>query len=394
MTEPKSFTTEEIKARPPDMSYDEVDDEAALGPNEHEGPSVGKARASHAAPEKVSVGKPAAKDPAAPKAASTGASLPENADDDAVYPTHTKGQVQKYRCAMDEGTNGKEVEHVVVDQHPFELITRTCWEMEGAEKLRFPQRLWEHRAKVNAVTRGQPGQDTSLFDDEMWLGLDDFSKLFNRMLPKKIARPNVEELLAVLHHDNKCRFEFRRVASLQLATRKGLAYWPFKIRAVQGHNQKAITRASASDTFNATMIYANSGGAALAKIPSTGKPIVTADETPGVIYHRTTKSNWKGIIKGGFNPGGGDKVSSGRAHSYFSEVRVAEGSYVSGLRADRPIEIRVAVAEAVKAGVIFIKTASEGILTQDVVPAHRAQGQPLQASSGDHPNCEDQRSWQ
>ena len=117
------------------------------------------------------------------------------------------------------------------------------------------------------------------------------------------------------------------------------------------------------------MIYANSGGAALAKIPSTGKPIVTADETPGVIYHRTTKSNWKGIIKGGFNPGGGDKVSSGRAHSYFSEVRVAEGSYVSGLRADRPIEIRVAMAEAVKAGVIFIKTASEGILTRDVVPA-------------------------
>ena len=147
---------------------------------------------------------------------------------------------------------------------------------------------------------------------------------------------------------------------------------------------------------------ANSGGAALAKIPSTGKPIITADETPGVIYHRTTKSNWKGIIKSGVNPGGGDKVSSGHAHSYFSEVRVTESSYVSGPRADRPIEIRVAMAEAVKAGVIFIKAASEGILTRDVVPAqlifvswrHRAQGEPLKASSGDHPNCEDQRSWQ
>ena len=141
--EPRDFTPEEIAARPPYTSNDageaDEDDEdpwAAVGPSENEGASVGKAKASHAAPQKASVAKPAAKDPAPPKAASTGASLPENADDDAVYPTHTKGQVQKYRCAMDEGTNGKEVEHVVVDQHPFELITRTCWEMEGAEKLK------------------------------------------------------------------------------------------------------------------------------------------------------------------------------------------------------------------------------------------------------------------
>ena len=68
-------------------------------------------------------------------------------------------------------------------------------------------------------------------------------------------------------------------------------------------------------------------------------------------------------------PGGGDKVSSGRADSYFSEVRVTQGSYVSGLRAERPLEIRVAMAEAVNAGVIFIKTAPEGILIRDVVPA-------------------------
>ena len=80
----------------------------------------------------------------------------------------------KNTATMDEDINGKEVEHVVVDQHP-------CWEMEGADKLRFPQRLWEHRAKVNAATRGQY---TSLFDGEMWLDLDYFFKLFNKMLPK------------------------------------------------------------------------------------------------------------------------------------------------------------------------------------------------------------------
>ena len=51
--------------------------------------------------------------------------------------------------------------------------------------------------------------------------------------------------------------------------------------------------------------------------------------------------------------GGGERNSSGRAHSYFSDVRVDEKEYVSGLRAERPIEIRVAMAEAVKAGIVF-----------------------------------------
>ena len=42
---------------------------------------------------------------------------------------------------------------------------------------------------------------------------------------------------------------------------------------------------------------------------------------------------------------------------------------MSGLRAERPVETRVAMQEAVRSGVVFIKTASEGILTTDVVPA-------------------------
>ena len=100
-----------------------------------------------------------------------------------------------------------------------------------------------------------------------------------------------------------------------------------------------------------------------------GKKITTPQKCPGVIYHRTTKGNWKGIVENGFLAGGGERNSSGRAHSYFSEVRVDEKEYISGLRAERPIEIRVAMAEAVRAGIVFFRTASDGILTSDVVPA-------------------------
>ena len=126
--------------------------------------------------------------------------------------------------------------------------------------------------------------------------------------------------------------------------------------------------ASADDAFNAVEIFALSGAAAIQKMNAKGKKITTPQLCPGVVYHRTTKGNWKGILEHGFLAGGGERISSGRAHSYFSEVRVDEKS-ISGLRAERPIEIRVAMAEAVKAGVIFFRTASDGILTSDVVPS-------------------------
>ena len=70
----------------------------------------------------------------------------------------------------------------------------------------------------------------------------------------------------------------------------------------------------------------------------------------------------------GLIPGGGEGVSSGRAHNYFADRQISDEGYVSGVRAQRAIEIRVAMKEAVLAGIIFIETASEGILTRDTIP--------------------------
>ena len=52
----------------------------------------------------------------------------------------------------------------------------------------------------------------------------------------------------------------------------------------------------------------------------------------------------------------------------FADKQVGDKEYVSGVRAQRPIEIRVAMREAVTAGLVFIRTTSDGILTKDVVP--------------------------
>jgi hypothetical protein len=230
MSLPESFAAQELRNRPTDAGVAEDDDDEgdpwdALDVNEYEGPSVGKAKASHAAPpDPFAKAASPAEDSEPQEAASTGAPTRENELKGTIVPQHSKGQVEKYRIMLDENVNGDVVEHCVVDGRPFELITKSCWEMEGADKLRYPNRMDRHKTKVTAVTRGQPGQDATAFNEDMWLDLDDFFRMFNRMLPKQVNPMSVEELIALLYHDNKARFEFQCIAGHQKATHKGVAY--------------------------------------------------------------------------------------------------------------------------------------------------------------------------
>ena len=320
MSMPESLTAEELRARPTDAGVaddDDDDDEEgdpwdALDENEYEGPSVGKAKASHATPVDPSAKAAPAEEEDSTKATSTGEPTKENELKGTIVPKHAKGHVEKYRIMLDENINSEVVGHCVVDGHSFELVTKTCWEMEGADNLKYPYRMDRHKTKVNAVTRGQPGQDATAFDENMWLDLDDFFRMFNKMLPAKLEPVTVEELLAFLWWDNKSRFEFQCIAGHQKATRKGLAYWPFRIRAVQGHTKRAMETAAADEAFNAVEIFAPSGAAAIQKMSAKGKKITTPQMCPGVIYHRTTKGNWKGILEHGFLVGGGERNSSGQ----------------------------------------------------------------------------------
>ena len=90
---------------------------------------------------------------------------------------------------------------------------------------------------------------------------------------------------------------------------------------------------------------------------------------PNVAYHRTQRGHWKSIAKSGLIPGGGDSVNSGRAHIYMSEVRYGEEGYRSGLRGQCPIEIKIALSQAVKSGIIIAKTKMEGLITSEGVPS-------------------------
>ena len=80
------------------------------------------------------------------------------------------------------------------------------------------------------------------------------------------------------------------------------------------------------------------------------------------------RSSWKSIAQNGLIPGGGDSVNSVRAHIYMAEHCIGTQGYRSGLRAKCPVEDKIAMRQAVEAGVIFSRTEMDGILCSERIP--------------------------
>ncbi|CAE7823944.1 kptA, partial [Symbiodinium necroappetens] len=75
-----------------------------------------------------------------------------------------------------------------------------------------------------------------------------------------------------------------------------------------------------------------------------GVTVLSAEETPKKLFHRTSASGMQRILKGGIVPGA---KCSGRAHCYFSAYRLDE---------------------AIAAGCEFFVTDSDGTLTRSLIP--------------------------
>ena len=91
-----------------------------------------------------------------------------------------------------------------------------------------------------------------------------------------------------------------------------------------------------------------------------------------MIFHRTTGSAWKNILKEGLKPGGQQsKGRSDRVHVYFSDKALDDMEYRSGVRPKHNIEVTVSLTSAIEDGGVFFRTASDAILTPFAVgPKH------------------------
>ena len=132
------------------------------------------------------------------------------------------------------------------------------------------------------------------------------------------------------------------------------------MRAAAGQSRHAIKKAE--DNYrSAEIIYCSPSLKPEAKAPFTGKPIAGIDDIPTLAFHRTRPACWKRILEEGLIPGGGEFVGSDRTHVYLSGSRISDVGYQSGLRGKYPIQITVALKEAVEDGLIFFKNRSGGI---------------------------------
>ena len=132
---------------------------------------------------------------------------------------------------------------------------------------------------------------------------------------------------------------------------------PVKIRAIQGHLKAALDKAGGFFA-NAVQVYCAPNVRCERKAAFAGVPICLMSEV-----YRTMWSHWKGIVKHGLLPGGGDTVNSGPADVYLSDKRLGADAYRFGRRGKCPVEVKVALAQAVEADVIFSRSSMEGIMT-------------------------------
>ena len=265
-----------------------------------------------------------------------------------------------------EDVHGKIVPGVVIDGHPYELILISGWDFNPPPRwYRLPQWLKSHLTRASGILRGNITTNDwdSEHDDDRFLDLNQFVSALFAELPE--ARMKVTDLMHMGKLDNKNRFEFLAVAGHQKATGINQTYWPMKIRAAAGHNNMFI-RSENDLFFNADVVYVRhqDAGRDLSNFRDTGVPVMeNIDDVPAMAFHRTFHAAIKGIQQDGLLVGGGARRNSGRAHIYLARHQIRQNEVVPGNRRLNPIEVVVALREAVADGLICFTTKAGAILS-------------------------------
>ena len=236
-------------------------------------------------------------------------------------------------------------------------LEKNPWlEPELGPLIRTPKEVLATFTGVPSKVVRQHDQNLGLeVDEDGYADLDEVARCFG--LNHSSAPPlTVKDLIAIAAKDQKNRFEFLGVREGHKLEEKGVALWPLKMRAAAGQSKHAIK--SAQDNYrSAALVYCSPSLRPEAKAPFIGKPIANVDQIPLLAFHRTRPACWKRIIKEGLIQGGGEFVGSDRAHVYLAANRITETDYQSGLRGKHPIQLTIALKEAVDSGLIFSRTA-------------------------------------
>ena len=166
------------------------------------------------------------------------------------------------------------------------------WKDLGCQYLFYHKSLHDWLTRVNKVCRGHGKNSLLPFDHEMFLDLERFAQAFRKEVPTHI-RISIYDIAAIAFKDAKGRFELKCVEGLPEGGPKNLRFWPFKIRAVQGHSGRAL--ADRSIFHGATKMYYLPGAISTDRKVLVG-PSTADSNPPKLLFHRATPSAWKSIL--------------------------------------------------------------------------------------------------
>ncbi|CAE7795763.1 unnamed protein product [Symbiodinium sp. CCMP2592] len=216
---------------------------------------------------------------------------------------------------------------------------------------------------LTKLLRGYALDDFPLiFDRGCWTDVDALLQTFNTA---RGARWGVRQLLRAAKADNKGRIRLLGI-DVPMKDTIGQPLFPVRVRMAQGHNEKLVGNNSDADFFLATQFYSGlSQDEAEAQSSVRGVTVLSREETPAKLYHRTNERGMNGILRDGMIPG---SARSARAHNYLSPYRLDDAQYKSGVRSNQPIEHAIDTQRAISAGCVFFATETDGVLTRDTIP--------------------------
>ncbi|CAE7778417.1 unnamed protein product [Symbiodinium sp. CCMP2592] len=180
------------------------------------------------------------------------------------------------------------------------------------------------------------------------------------------ARWGVRQLLHAAKANNKGRIRLLGI-DVPMKDTLGQPLFPVRVRMAQGHNQKLIGNNPDADFFLATRFYSGlSQDDAELQSSVKGVTVLSREDTPAKLYHRTNERGMKGILRDGMIAG---SARSDRSHNYLSPYRLDDTNCKSGMRSNQPIELAIDTQRAIAAGCVFFVTETDGVLTRDILSA-------------------------
>ena len=281
-------------------------------------------------------------------------------------PMSIRNHVDEYRYLVHVDTPDEEVGtlSVRIGQSVFKLLEFTGWDnVPPTNRSSVPQKY--HQGRLNRMTgllrgHGNKGKLPRAMEDG-WIDIDEFARAVLRDMPD-LRTMSMFDIIAIAGSDSKNRFEFRGVSGDNQCRRHGMSFWPFQVRASQGHAQQILDEAG--KYRSAEVVFASEEQANACRAVLRDKPVETNPaQWPETTFHRTTRGAWKSILQYGVLVGGGSRSKLAKAHIYMSEYRTADDRYQTGQRRQNPIEIEIDLKRAISDGFICFRTTAKSVLS-------------------------------